>query len=131
MFQFELDNALLNVNKNLNRQIGELISLKKCSISVAESITAGLLFNALSSIEQLKSYCIGGVVDFGPIIGMRVHRYASTFFRSTLWCPLPPGILNYNESNNTFSIDYKFLDMFYQTFFRIIPNWETFKKSFP
>mgnify|MGYP001412968269 CR=1 FL=1 len=63
---------------------------------------------------RLLPYCIGGVVDFGPIIGMRVHRYASVFFRSTLWCPLPPGILNYDESNNTFSIDYKFLDMFYQ-----------------
>ena len=71
---------------------------------------------------RLLPYCIGGVVDFGPIIGMRVHRQASVFFRSTLWCPLPPGILNYDEPNNTFSIDYKFLDMFYQTFFRIIPK---------
>ena len=71
---------------------------------------------------RLLPYCIGGVVDFGPIIGMPVHRQASVFFRSTLWCPLPPGILNYDEPNNTFSIDYKFLDMFYQTFFRIIPK---------
>ena len=62
MFQFEFDNALLNVNNNLKNEIVRLISQNKNSISIAESNTAGLIFNVLASIDRLKMYCIGGVV---------------------------------------------------------------------
>lgn len=62
MFQFELDNALLNVSNKLNSQIVELISQKKRSISVAESITSGLIFNSILGMDRSKKYCVGGVV---------------------------------------------------------------------
>ena len=89
MFQFELDNALLNVNKKLNSQIVELISQKKRSISVAESITSGLIFNALVSINQLKMYCIGGVVcqhvrSFITLAGVSPTTYKDASLKGSL-----------------------------------------------
>lgn len=71
---------------------------------------------------RLFPYCIGGMVDFGPIIGQAIHRRASFFFSKILWCPLPPGVLTYDEVDNTFTVHYQLLENFYQFLFLLVPK---------
>jgi len=66
-------------------------------------------------------YCIGGVIDFGPVLGQYVHRRVSVYFRSILWCPVPPGVLTYDEIENKFELNYQLLEGFYNVLLNTIP----------
>ena len=67
-------------------------------------------------------YCIGGVYDMGPLIGQWVYRRAQGFFRRLLWCPLPSGIVKWDESHNVFDINYGFYDNFISIYHALTPS---------
>ena len=56
---------------------------------------------------QIIPFAFGGIMDVGPIVGLQVHKRVATYFRYLLWCPLPSGILIYDEFENKFSINYQ------------------------
>ena len=70
---------------------------------------------------RLIPLVVGGMFDVGPVIGLQIHQRATVIFRRSLWCPLPPGILTYDESENTFDIHHQLLDNFYALLNYIIP----------
>ena len=71
---------------------------------------------------RIFPYCIGGMVDFGPIIGQQIHRRVAFYFSKILWCPLPPGILTYDEIDNKFTVHYQLFESFCSVFFDIVPK---------
>ena len=60
--------------------------------------------------------------DLGPVIGLKVHQQAMSYFRRILWCPLPPGILMYDEIENRFSINSHLRENFCQILRFTIPD---------
>ena len=75
-------------------------------------------------------FVVGGVMDLGPLLGMWVHKRVGNYFRSLLWCPLPPGILTYDEIENKFLINYQLLENFYSLLFYIVPRSMSKSTSF-
>lgn len=70
---------------------------------------------------QIIPFAFGGIMDVGPIVGLQVHKRVATYFRYLLWCPLPSGILIYDEFENKFSINYQHFENFCQIFFWFLP----------
>jgi len=71
---------------------------------------------------RLFPICVGGMVDFGPIFGQHIHRFVARYFGKVLWCSLPPGVLEYDEIENTFTVNYDLFERFCNVFFWLIPK---------
>jgi len=67
---------------------------------------------------------IGGMIDIGPLIGLQFYKRITVLFRKVLWCSYPPGILNYDETENKFNINNILLERFHYIlrYFMPYPN---------
>jgi len=64
LFQSCLDEAEVHYDKKLDSDIGRLLSRLSLTISVAESLTGGLLAKRLTDIPGSSAYFIGGIVCY-------------------------------------------------------------------
>jgi hypothetical protein len=68
-------------------------------------------------------YCMMGVVDFGPLLGMYFSKKINLVFRSIIWAPFFPGSANFNELTNSLTLNYGLLSKFYGLYYRLVPRY--------
>lgn len=65
-FQFFMDRASLEFDSSLEQRVYDTLKEKKISLSVAESLTGGLLSKMLTSQPGSSEYFVGGAVCYTP-----------------------------------------------------------------
>ena len=63
-FQGLVDSAYNHYNDNLTKEIAELLTRLKLTVSVAESLTGGMLGQHLTSVPGSSEYFMGGVISY-------------------------------------------------------------------
>ncbi len=63
-FQFYLDKANIEFDKDLELKVGNLLKLNKLTIAVAESVTGGLISEKLTQQPGSSVYFVGGVACY-------------------------------------------------------------------
>ncbi|MFC1770959.1 CinA family protein [Candidatus Margulisiibacteriota bacterium] len=71
-FQHELDLAVVELDTRLDWDISRLLTKRGYTLSVSETITAGLISNRLSRYAKNKNYFYGGIISCHPIIKINI-----------------------------------------------------------
>ncbi len=66
LFQEELDQATVQFETKLDRDVSQLLKKNKFTIAVAESLTAGLIASRLVRYAGSTSYFLGGAICYQP-----------------------------------------------------------------
>lgn len=63
-FQFYLDKANIEFDKDLEIKVAQLLRLNKKTLAVAESVTGGLISEKLTRVAGSSDYFVGGVTCY-------------------------------------------------------------------
>lgn len=72
LFQQALDDASIGFDRRLVADVARLLSKSGVSISVAESITGGLIGSKLSQYPGSSTYFVGGFICYSPILKIKL-----------------------------------------------------------
>ena len=67
-FQDDLDQAIIDYDGSLERDVHGLLKKSSFTVSVAESLTGGLLAERLTFLPGSSSYFVGGIICYHPRI---------------------------------------------------------------
>ena len=83
LFQNELDKASLFMDKNTDEALTDLFKQTKLTISVAETITEGLLSQRLSQLPHSPSFFLGGIISNHPMTTIKLCQISPTKLRAS------------------------------------------------
>ncbi len=71
-FQQALDHASLDLDRRVIADVARLLRKTQLTVSVAESLTGGLIGSRLSQLPGSSSYFIGGVICYSPLLKVKL-----------------------------------------------------------
>lgn len=71
-FQQALDQASLDLDRRVISDVARLLRQTQLTISVAESLTGGLIGSKLSQLPGSSSYFVGGVICYSPLLKVKL-----------------------------------------------------------
>jgi nicotinamide-nucleotide amidase len=71
-FQQALDQASLDIDRKVSVDVARLLQNSRLTISVAESLTGGLIGARLSQLSGSSTYFLGGVICYTPLLKIKL-----------------------------------------------------------
>lgn len=82
IFQHTLDDELVQFDHKLDQRTARLLVDHRLTVSVAESMTAGLLGNRLTRIAGSSSYFLGGVIAYSSLLKVNLLGVPADLIRT-------------------------------------------------